>query len=262
MDPAFGWEAAKTLARDNQDFPACVDGKDNLVFRAFLHNASRSYRDDVIRDVVYLTAADMKMVRATIDALLLTDEGTPDFISKSMGLDPDVIAAYEKLFFNVRDRRADEAYLAATIYPNGRLVEMYSTYLDEASFGALLRRTARSCGAWDVLYMAGYTGGLLQAMQGNEVINQLESVITLNGLIIARNGWLNQQTTSMGLHHARSILTAAKMAGQDTTAKSPMRGLGATLASELLQVKGQLQKEQVFRKINKARAAQVIDITT
>ena len=254
----FGWHAAKSLATHHQPFPCICEGDDNMVFRAYLYNCSRNYPDQVIREVCELTTPFMSQIRDTIEALFLVEGADVEKVSTTLNIRPEVISAYEKLFFNVVDRKKDEAYLANSIYPNGRLVEMYSTYLDGESFGAILKRAARSSGAWDVLYMAGYTGGLLAAMQGNDITAQFESIILTNGLIMARNGWLNQQTGSMGLHHARSVLTAAKISGQDTAPKSPMSALGDTISSEIRMVKGELQRQQIAHRVESARPKQVI----
>ena len=258
----FGWYAAKSLAAHRQDFPCVCEGEDNMVFRAFLYNCSTRYPDQVIREVCELTTPATAPIREAIEALFLVKGATIEKVAETVGIRKEVISAYEKLFFNVIDRKADEAFLARSIYPNSRLVEMYSTYLDGEPFGEVLKRAARTSGAWDVLYMAGYTGGLLHAMPGHEITAQFESIILTNGLIMARNGWLNQQTGSMGLHHARSVLTAAKIAGQDTAPRSPMSSLGDTISSEIQTVKGELQQQQILHRVRMAKPAQVIGAPT
>jgi hypothetical protein len=261
MDPGFGWKAAQTLARHHQPFPCTNEGKDDVVFRAYLYNCSTTYRDQVIQETVQLTDPRMRLIRETIEALLLVEDATVQKVSEQMNIRPEVISAYEKLFFNALDRKADEAYIADIVYPHSRLVELYSDYLDNEPFGALLKRAARNNGAWDVLYFAGYTGGLLHAMKGPEIIPQFEAILMTNGLIQARNGWLNQQTGSVGLHQARSVLTATKISGQDTTAKSPMSALGDTIVSEIQAVKGDLQRRQIQQRISLAQPA-VVNIQT
>jgi hypothetical protein len=40
------------------------------------------------------------------------------------------VIAYEKLFFNVLDRKKDHSYIASVVYPEGRLVEAAEDYIN------------------------------------------------------------------------------------------------------------------------------------
>jgi hypothetical protein len=235
---AFGWYAAQTLAANHIPFPAVFEGEDDVLFRAYLYNCSTRYYNQDIAEALALTSPKMKLIRETLEALLVSPGITVEAIADSMRLRPDLIFAYEKLFFNILDRKADHAFIAQIIYPDGRFVEAYENYTNQEDLGQLLKRAGYNNGVYDTLYLAGFSGGLLHSEADKGTANKLEGLIMANGYILARNGWMNQQTNGTGLFNARTLLAAAKQGGADPTPQSPMSSMGRTLVTELKRVKG------------------------
>jgi hypothetical protein len=92
----------------------------------------------------------------------------------------------------------------------------------------------------DVLYFAGHPEGLkvFAEAQAKNTPERIESCVMANGWILARNGWLDQSRNAVGLKHARNLLSAAKVGGQETgVPSSPFETIGTTIQHDMLTAK-------------------------
>lgn len=164
-------------------------------------------------------------------------------ISKVTGFSVDVIRTYERLFFNVYDRREESLFIANIVYPEHRLVETMEGYIKEADSSSLLKRSAYNNGLDDVAYFIGLkvdsVEGSLAGGNAQEMANRLESSIMANGYYLARNGFLNQRSAT-GVGAAKSLLVAAKQGGDDGGEQDSYgaTSIGDSLVEELQEVKG------------------------
>ena len=55
-----------------------------------------------------------------IKALLLSDDVDYKFIASGTAINIDTIKAYERLFFNVVDRKNEHMFIKNVVYPDGR----------------------------------------------------------------------------------------------------------------------------------------------
>lgn len=182
-------------------------------------------------------AAHRKLIHS---ALLARDFVLTEFCQVT-GMSPRVVTVYEKLFFNILDRKHDAAFVTATVYPETRLVEMFDGYLSPstADVESLLHRAGHNNGMADVLHLAGFQTDTLSALSTADTTEKLELLIMANGLLLARNGWLNQRSHAAGFNNARSLITAAKMGGAEKADanNSPFASLGATFQQEMIATK-------------------------
>lgn len=236
-DLSLGWKSARILANSDVAFPCFLSGEDLWVFKAYLYCIdNKKFFNRAVAEARALASNQMSRDNETIRALLISDEVDYRYIANRTGLSLDTIKAYERLFFNIVDRKEDHMFIKNVVYPDGRMVEMFDDYLKNEDLGKILMRTGYNNGAEHVLHFAGFKSGLLHSLaNGNAMPTQLEALFMANGYLLARNGWLNQRSNAVGLHNARGILQAAKQGGVEEQKPSPFAGVADILGSEMLQ---------------------------
>lgn len=235
-DLAVGWKIAQRIAELDIPFPAFVEGSDLYLRNAYLYCLNPDkYKCKYVSHARYL-AANHKL-SDPINGLLLCGDMSYANIAIELNLDPNVVAAYEKLFFNVVDRHMDHMFIRNVVYPHGRLVEMYENYLENEELGNILKRVGFNNGKDDVLHFAGFRSGLLNSLASQNMPVKLESIIMANGYLLAKNGWANQREHAAGLISARNLIAAAKHGGQDLQQDSAFSDYGDILVEEIIEVK-------------------------
>jgi len=186
-----------------------------------------------------LTTTAMEQTRMSLEAALLTSQGVDDkeswlqVVCKEHTLSRDVVIAYEKLFFNILDRLGDEKFIRQTVYPGSRMVEMMENYIQNEGIGSIMRRTGYNNGLSDLMYLMGDRRNPLNNSDSRQSAAMLEKTMMVNGLYLARNGWLNQMQNSAGLMHSRQLMQAAKAGGESDQPVSPISSLGDILIGEI-----------------------------
>lgn len=252
-DLSLGWKSAQLLSNSDISFPCFLQGDDLWLFKAYLYCIdSKKFFNRAVAEARGLASNHMSRDNETIRALLISDDVNYKYIARRTSLNEDTVKAYERLFFNIVDRKQDYMFIKNVVYPDGRMVEMFDDYLKNEDLGKILMRTGYNNGADHVLHFAGFKSGLVHSLaNGNDMPAQLESLFMANGYLLARNGWINQRANAVGLHNARNILQAAKQGGVEEQKPSPFTGVADILSSEMLnnlQVDAsvRLQKTQDF----------------
>ena len=235
-DLSLGWKSAQLLANSDIAFPCFLQGDDLWLFKAYLYCIdSKKFFNRAVAEARGLASNHMSRDNETINALLISDDVDYKYISRRTSLGEDTVKAYERLFFNIVDRKQDHMFIKNVVYPDGRMVEMFDDYLKNEDLGKILIRTGYNNGAEHVLHFAGFKSGLVHSLaNGNDMPAQLEALFMANGYLLARSGWLNQRANAVGLHNARNILQAAKQGGVEEQKPSPFTGVADILSSEML----------------------------
>ena len=254
-DLSFGYHIIKALCDSNMPLPATIDEEE--LYDAYQFLRYNAYKPDVVF-AISLTHPSNKSMEDVIKAFLITDE-TFEKLSNITGIPQNVLKVYEKLFFNVRDRKNEALFIANTVYPDTRMVEIMDNYAKNEDFGKMLLRSAYNNGLEDAMYFSGLKAeSFVNSDQtlAVEMAQKLETAIMANAYFLARNGYLNQKHSGIG--HAKGLLIAAKQSGQDNS-KEDIEGLGAlgdTMMSELLVVKGDdmRNKLEMYKAIEESKA--------
>jgi len=259
---ALGWKAAGMFAKAHEKFPVYLTAEDHWIWRAYLiHCNPDLYFDKHVSEAMALHDPEMKHERATLQAYLLSEDADIEDIAHLTSLDVDTIKAYEKLFYNVRDRFDDYLFLARTVYPHGRVEELYDNYLHNTTFGDLIRRTGYNCGKDYVSFMAGIRSNLVQDMSSGDMAIRLERVIMANGFILATSGLLNQRQEAASVNSARGLIAAAKAGGQEQQDTSGFDDISVSsaLRGELTRVGRHNLQEQALQaeRLDKTRTLEV-----
>jgi hypothetical protein len=223
-DLEFGWNFCHTLAANEMDFPFMLPRGDHWIHKAWL-----CMRNPETYSCPEITAArclahdlhGMNNRRAIVRAMLISpdyDDARMREVCSDGMLTPGAIDAYEKLFFNVRDRRNDVLYISQHVYPKTRLVEVFDGYMREDGIEKLLLRMGYNRGLVDVAYWAGLTNQLAEDLTapGNDMAAKLEGQILAFGYLMARGGFIHQRRDVHALNSARGLIAAAKQAGIQT----------------------------------------------
>lgn len=251
----FGWDFAMSMA-DNEiaDFPAILHGDDLYIWRAYKYLTSDA-EDPAISGAYSLTLKTNDTLRGHINALLVCDGITIKYIADTTGLPHDVIAAYEKLFFNVLDRKKDHAYIASIVYPNGRLVEAMEDYIENTNSADIILRAGFAHGAKHVLYSLGINStNPYYKNSVTEGAEQLDKLFMSDGILYATLGWANQRRNARPILNARASMIAGKMGkGEDTAISNcvtPSESIADDLA-RMAQLKLQIrQRTEVLNNSN------------
>lgn len=232
-DLKFAWRYVQVLLRNGIPLPsflkATVDGP---VIKLYRHLAYDVHDVDVFEAMMLAMTPQRRQEKNIVNALLVSKDFKLDAVVRATGLEPSAIGMYEKLFFNVLDRRHEAAYMAAVVYPDGRMVEVMDNYLqgDGAILPKLLMRAGRSGGSEDVLYNAGMLAGLgSQSVRSNTT--NLEHALMATGYMMARAGLGGQEIRAVNT--ARQLLAAAKAGGDAGGEESVFLGMGGALKMEM-----------------------------
>lgn len=216
-DLAFGLHTAEAFAaQDRIPFPAILHGDDLWVWRAYRY--IKGGDDHVVSAVYSLTLPEYRQQADYLKALLVVDKMTNRHAAKLTGLSEDVVTAYEKLVYNIQDRKEDHAFVASVVYPEGRLVEARDDYVEDTDYGTILLRAGFTKGAATVLYGMGLTANPYMNDNVAEVAQSLDRRFLADGLVLADMGWANTKSHARPIMNARASLIAGKAAGTDTAA--------------------------------------------
>lgn len=244
-NPAFGWHIARVFASSRKPMPITLMGADTWVFKAWLMflDPDKWYNHHIAQAYAIAALPELKMVGETLrGAILATCKDSFNRVSQERsvveqtGISPQVLSAFEVLFFNIYDRAADNLYLAHELYPNTRLVELREDYLKSVDVADLLKRSAYN--HKDIrmtLYLAGVGDAeyLAQLAERPDREQELGKRIMGNALILSYAGLLNQR--SVGLSRGQTLLAASRQSGMVET-DSPVAAVGGLLMEQLAAV--------------------------
>lgn len=227
----IGWDFATTMNESGRPFPAVLHGDDLYVWRAyrFLQGGEDP---DVECAVSIETGAQPG--RDTIRALLVSEQGGHGEVSGYTNIRKGVVKAYEKLFFNVRDRLRDHMFMTSVVYPEGRLVEALEDYVENSGLSALLLRAGYSKGVGHVLYASGLRNEHpYAAYNAFDGAGELDKMFMQDGVFIGSMGFMNQRRNSRAISNARMSMQASKMGGGDQADGSVFADIGEIASGEL-----------------------------
>lgn len=243
-DPRFGWKFVMCFVRLGLKLPDLA--KETILNRAYRYEMLHE-RDSLISEAILLDHRLMSFARNVIQASLIIEGLSYRDIGEQIGYDKEVVYAYEQLFFNVRDRRSDRAYIASLVFPDHTTVELSPHYTQMTHSNQHLMRMAWRHGAEPMLNLAGMQARNVEH-QANEMGRRLESAIMANAVQVSRLGLLNQANVP-GLMHGRAIITATKQSGVEQTQDESVIGLqrlsmGQSVMTSIYGQQGGLVKER------------------
>ena len=153
-DPAFAWSFVEAHLKTGKWLPDTIC--EWPMIQAFAAGFFR-VSEPLIMEVASLRSPARWQERDWLDALLLTADSTTADIATLLRLSAEVVEAYTTLFWNVRDRRDEPAYMAQLLYPEGRPAAARNARPDTIGDRLRLLRAGVEGGRAAVLALAGLT---------------------------------------------------------------------------------------------------------
>jgi hypothetical protein len=221
-DTKFGWRFMRSFSEKKVLMP--IDVGEPALRRAFAYEYYK-HDDQPVREALAIEHPRFGYLRKLMCSLLLIPEMTWKRISELTHVSVEVVKLFEALFFNVRDRLDDQAYIASIVYPEGIQSEMREGYAIKEDIGFLMMRAAHRGGVDTLFPVAGLANsGARSEYNAGDSALRVESMIMSNAVLNARMGLLNQSRVP-GLMHARSIIAATKQAGTQGPSADSQMGL-------------------------------------
>lgn len=241
--PNFGWYIACQFANNGIRFPVALHLRDSWVIKAYcmLVDPDR-FRDDTIIEAFHISqrshGVNIGDIMMKTHILSMSHDGDSveeqiKSIANSIGCSPDLVEAYECLFYNVLDRRRDNIYMTHEVYPETRFVEMSDNYFQNATLLDLIKRSGFNHRDLDLsayLLGIGDQSYLAKLASRPDRESELTKYMMGNGLMLTRANMLNQR--SVGMTRAASLLAASRQGGTQSEVPA-MEGLASNLAEEL-----------------------------
>jgi hypothetical protein len=220
--PAFGWMAAEEIFLSGmRDFPLPPEGNLKWVFRAWL---MRKYKKEYASNAVFRPVREAfmlfadernKVMRHVVEAALITHAMPPVMLGQKLGMDGSTVEAYDALFWNVHDRRADHMFLRNQVYPDTRIEEYFEDYPTKKSLGKHLLRVGYNKDLKSVLFLAGFREDMLSSMDAQQASALFKKTVMVQGLMLAENGFLNFTKHHPTVISAKSIIQANLIGGNE-----------------------------------------------
>jgi len=243
-DLAFAWHFAEAMVEYDLSIPAALTGDDYHLLLAFQMQTDPLFKHEAVEHAYSIHTDRDAYDRNLIEAALLSTNSTIEEASSYVGIPVETIEAYEKLFFNALDRKADAYIIAQHLYPNSRIETFQDDHLMAVDQGLLMKRAGYHNGIEDVIYFAGFQESTLLNLAGSSnTAAKLEGMLMANGYILARNGWANQR--GVGISQAKALIAAAKQGGEATASGDTLPGMSELLMGELKTVKTAEALEQL-----------------
>ena len=251
----FGWDFASDMAESDAKFPAILHGDDLYIWRAYKYILGSE--DPVIAGALSLNMDSQTNIRNNVRALLISDKVDHEFVAENLSLPLETVRAYEKLFFNVIDRKKDHAYIANLVFPEGRITEAFESYLENTGLSELLLRAGYVHGYRHVLYSAGLGQNPYSGKTAAEGASMLDGMFMADGCLYASYGWMHQRNNAVPITNARLSMQASKMGNGEIGNNDGALTLGDTIHAELARI-GQQRAEMISR----ARSMPVVPVIT
>jgi len=257
-DLQIGWRIARECAEQGVEIPSSIAWNCEPIYRAWVYNMDPQGfgKDKPFKMALALQTGALSGIREKVKAAMLSQDASFSEISSHYNIDEEALRIFDNLFFSVSGRKEDALWLSNIVYPNSRMVEFYDNYTEQASLQSLLLRAGYKNGFEHVMQISGMSRDPLDTLEASVTAQQLEAVLMAQGLMMAQNGWVNNQHNATAIFHARHLMTASKIGGEDTMAGSEYMSMGDTLWQQMLNVK-KPAAEKALRMQNMANAIPV-----
>jgi len=244
-DPAFGWMFVNSFLDLGFPVPALV--YESTLLRPYCYVRYGNY-DRNARVALEMQHLHNRSKRALLKCMLLVDDMSYEQIAKTLFLPVDSVHIYEALFWNVRDRMEDKAYLNHVVYPDTRKIELQSTYITDEDPQSIVLRITLQHGMKVVEEFMGIRNPIQEFDSQNEA-KSYESRVLSAGNFMAKVGFLHQHQ-AYAVSSARHVLQSIKMGGDEHVDDDARRGLeGMSLGRSLTDTFMEITRSDVERQL-------------
>ena len=199
-DPAFG--ARFVLAIHELDIPLPDWLHEDSVRHAYQYIHHGIERPHVL-EAYRLASPRGSELAAVLDGMLVSLETPLERIAELLGRPVESLRQYADLFFNVRDRADDPAYVANIVYPGTRLASLDAS--NPPGVRQQLLQAGYEQGAEQVAFLAGLPGSCHET---RDAVGALERQLLTRATLMVRHGQLEPATL---LRHATTMSARRKV---------------------------------------------------
>jgi hypothetical protein len=235
----FLWHFVKTFTDGSFDLPmnsvVATNSSIDLMARVWHYEVYHGM-DMNLSMALFIHTGGMGRTHHILEACYVAEDYDCEKVAYVLGLDPEVVALYESLFFNIRDRIEEHMLLASLVYPETRVKDMGESNSPGVDVKGTLLKIGYDHGLDEVLGMAGVRG--VTAMGSTTtLIKDFEQVLMANALTMAKLGYTN--SPNIAINHAKQLLAAAKQGGDSDVQDSDALGaqsIGESVVAEVMKV--------------------------
>ena len=255
-DMKFAWRFAQSFVEMNRSLPFSAQ-EEPWINRAWDYGMNKDW-DPVISHAIALEAPYHKRERDTVKAMLLIPDKSLEEIADYIGFEEEDIEAYEALFFDIRDRMKEKAFIAKLVFPDGIQSEFRENFITQEDLGQLMMRVAHTHGEQPMYAVGGFkSAGNGSEFNAAEAGHLMEADLMKNALLLTKIGLLNQKNVP-GINHAKGLMMASKQAGSPQKVDDDVVGLGAmglafSIANDVLKLQ---EKDIKYRNFVTAKIAE------
>lgn len=260
----FGWKYIQEVLRSGIKFPPILTGPDLWLWRTYIM-IKTSRKDGNILAALQLAGIHNSLdesKKTIVDALLVAPGMTVDKCARSVSMSTAAVQAYEKLFFDIRDRKVDNTFLTTMLYPQTRMIEMRDDYSECVSLRDLMLRTGYKRGEEYVKFFAGMTDDLMTSFASGQAATQFESMVMAMGLIMTDVGMMNSYKHSRSINYATRLTQAAKQGGSGDEKVDIFENIGQHIRHDLqehLQPQAEL-RAKFYSEMHRKDRGVIIDV--
>ena len=152
-DPAFGWHFVEAHLKVRRWLPDAINEWSLLQCHTALW---LGVSEPLMLEVESFRTQTRRHERDLLEALLLAEKTSLGRIAELLDTREEVIEAFEALFFNVRDRKHEKAYLNALLHPDGWQAAMRDAKPTPEGDRLRLLRAGAENDVEEVLALAGF----------------------------------------------------------------------------------------------------------
>lgn len=142
-------------------------------------------------------------------------------ISQTLKVPVAAVRLFEELFFNVRDRMDEPAYINQVVFPETRMPVMRPGYGEQEDPHRIILRLAYDHGIQPAMAVSGQRSAMTQEHNSADSALRVEGAIMSTALIQSRIG----MDSNRSLGHARQMISASKIGGQEQGNDGRIAGL-------------------------------------
>lgn len=230
----FGWDFAAYMASTTGTFPAFLHNDDLFLWRAY--KFIQGFPDATIAGALAMTTKAYQKQRNDMNTLILNAEvKSHAYIADTLSIPEEIVIAYEKLFFNVFDRKKDHEFIASITYPEGRMVEALADYLEKTGVWTLMLRAGYNNHPDVGLYLMGIGKHPYRNYDAATGAKELDKMFMQDGILYAASGFQNVDN-AVPLKNARLSIQAGKMGNNDDRNSGSTFILEDTIRQDLIEL--------------------------
>jgi|SRR6185503_201674 hypothetical protein len=201
-DPAFGARFVLAIHELNIPLPDWLH-EDSVrhAYQYIRHGIERPH----VLEAYRLASPSGSELAAVLDGMLVSLDTPLERISELLGRSVESLRQYADLFFNVRDRADDPAYLTNIVYPGTRLASLDAS--NPPRVRQQLLQAGYEQGAEQVAFLAGLHGNRGDTV-AKDAVGALERQLLTRATMMVRHGQLEPATL---LRHATAVVARRKV---------------------------------------------------